>query len=95
MNCKIIFRGGQKLTLIPSCLYDKLLAVFYKGAMKYCGKHVYLRPSSSDFKGLWNMSVGDYTSIPKGSVFYCTEASLTIGKKVIFGTHPTIITGDH
>ena len=41
------------------------------------------------------MSVGDYTSIPKGSVFYCTEASLTIGKKVIFGTHPTIITGDH
>ena len=87
--------GGQKLTLIPSCLYDKLLAVFYKGAMKYCGKHVYLRPSSSDFKGLWNMSVGDYTSIPKGSVFYCTEAPLIIGKKVIFGPRPTIITGDH
>ena len=41
------------------------------------------------------MSIGDYTSIPKGSVFYCTEASLTIGKKVIFGPHPTIITGDH
>lgn len=34
--------------------------------MKYCGKHVYLRPSSSDFKGLCNLSVGDYTSIPKG-----------------------------
>ena len=63
--------------------------------MKYCGKNVYLRPSSSDFKGLWNMSIGDYTSIPKGSVFYCTEASLTIGKKVIFGPHPMIITGDH
>lgn len=63
--------------------------------MKYCGKYVYLRPSSSDFKGLWNMSIGDYTSIPKGSVSYCTEASLTIGKKVIFGPHPTIITGDH
>mgnify|MGYP002706305757 FL=1 len=41
------------------------------------------------------MSVGDYTSIPKGSVFYCTEASLTIGKKVIFGPHQTIITGDY
>lgn len=63
--------------------------------MKYCGKNVYLRPSSYDFKGLWNMSIGDYTSIPKGSVFYCTEASLSIGKKVIFGPHPTIITGDH
>lgn len=63
--------------------------------MKKCGKHVYLRPSCSDFKGLWNMTVGDYTSIPKGATFYCTEAPLTIGKKVIFGPHPTIITGDH
>lgn len=41
------------------------------------------------------MTVGDYTSIPKGATFYCTEAPLTIGKKVIFGPHPTIITGDH
>lgn len=41
------------------------------------------------------MSIGDGSSIPKGSVFYCTEAPLTIGKKVIFGPHPTIITGDH
>lgn len=90
-----LYYWGHKLSLIPSYFYDKLLAVFYKGAMKYCGKHVYLRPSSSDFKGLWNMSIGDYTSIPKGSVFYCTEASLTIGKKVIFGPRPTIITGDH
>ena len=90
-----LYYWGHKLSLIPSYFYDKLLAVFYKGAMMYCGKHVYLRPSGSDFKGLWNMSVGDYTSIPKGSVFYCTEASLTIGKKVIFGPHPTIITGDH
>ena len=90
-----LYYWGHKLSLIPSYFYDKLLAVFYKGAMKYCGKHVYLRPSSSDFKGLWNMSIGDHTSIPKGSVFYCTEASLTIGKKVIFGPKPTIITGDH
>lgn len=40
MNCKMLFRGGQKLTLIPSYLYDKFLAVFYRGAMKYCGKEV-------------------------------------------------------
>lgn len=63
--------------------------------MKYCGRDVYLRPMSSDLKGLWNMSIGDGTSIPKGSTFYCTEAPLTIGKKVIFGPKPTIITGDH
>ena len=35
--------------------------------MKHCGKGVYIRPMSSDFKGLWNLSVGDGTSIPKGS----------------------------
>ena len=96
INMKLnAIRGGQKLSLIPSYLYDKILACFYKGSMRHCGKHVYIRPSSSDFKGLWNLSVGDYTSIPKGSVFYCTEAPLTIGKKVIFGPRPTIITGDH
>lgn len=63
--------------------------------MRHCGKGVYLRPSSCDFKGLENLSIGEGTSIPKGSTFYCTRASLTIGKKVIFGPHPTIITGDH
>ena len=31
---------------------------------------VYIRPMSSDFKGLWNLSVGDGTSIPKGSTVY-------------------------
>lgn len=80
---------------LPSFLWDKLLCVFYKRAMRYCGKGVYLRPSRSDLKGLGNLSIGDGTSIPKGSVFYCTEAPLTIGKKVVFGPRPTIITGDH
>ena len=63
--------------------------------MKHCGKGVYLRPMSSDIKGLGNLSIGDGTSIPKGSTFYCTEAPLTIGRKVVFGPRPTIITGDH
>lgn len=84
-----------KLSLSFSFLLDKFLSPYYKKEMKHCGKNVYLRPLSSDFKGLWNLSIGDYTSIPKGSVFYCTEAPLTIGNKVIFGPHPTIITGDH
>lgn len=54
-----------------------------------------LRPMLSDIKGLWNLSVGDGTSIPKGSTIYCTDAPCTIGKKVIFGPRPTIITGEH
>lgn len=84
-----------KLSLIPSYIWDVLWAPVYKHSMKYCGKGVYLRPMSSDIKGLWNLSIGDGTSIPKGSTFYCTDAPLTIGKKIIFGPRPTIITGDH
>lgn len=84
-----------KISLAPSYLWDKIWAPIYKRAMKSCGSGVYLRPMSSDFKGLENLSIGDGTSIPKGSTFYCTKAPLTIGKKVIFGPRPTIITGDH
>lgn len=87
----LILKG---LSVLPY-LWDKLLLFLYKRVMKHCGKKVYMRPSKSDIKGLWNLSVGDYTSIPKGAIFYCTEAPLTIGKKVIFGPRPTIITGDH
>ena len=95
----ILFRNvvavGVKLSVSFSFLWDKLWAQVYKHSMKHCGRDVYLRPMSSDLKGLWNLSIGDGSSIPKGSVFYCTEAPLTIGKKVIFGPNPTIITGDH
>lgn len=84
-----------KLSFVPSYLWDTLWTPVYKYAMKHCGKGVYLRPMSSDIKGLWNLSIGDGTSIPKGCTFYCTDAPLTIGRKVIFGPHPTIITGDH
>ena len=84
-----------KLSLLPTYLWDMMWAPIYKRAMKSCGKGVFLRPMSSDLKGLENMSIGDGTSIPKGATFYCTKAPLTIGKKVIFGPKPTIITGDH
>lgn len=84
-----------KSSLMPAYLWDMIWAPIYKRAMKSCGRGVYLRPMSSDFKGLENLSIGDGTSIPKGATFYCTKAPLTIGKKVIFGPKPTIITGDH
>jgi len=76
-------------------VYDRLLSFFYKRSMKSCGSNVYLRPSSSDFKGLHNLSVGHHVLIPRNSTIYCTEASLTIGNYVVFGPSPTIITGDH
>lgn len=86
---------GVKLSLVPAYLWDKLWGYFYKHSMKHCGKNVYLRPTCSDLKGLYNLSIGDHTSIPKGACFYCTGAPLTIGNHVIFGPRPTIITGDH
>ncbi len=91
----LICRTFVKVFLALPYLMDKILAPFYKGSMKHCGRGVYLRPLSSDFKGLANLSIGDGTSVPKGSVFYCSEAPLTIGRKVVFGPNPTIITGDH
>lgn len=89
--CKIIIKGHLAIPFI----LDKVLTFCYKACMKKCGRGVYLRPLYSDFKGLEKLSIGNYTSIPKGSVFYCTGASLSIGDKVIFGPNPTIITGDH
>lgn len=91
----VIVNISVKFSLLPGWLWDKMWAPVWKRAMMNCGRGVYLRPLSSDIKGLKNLSIGDGTSIPKGSTLYCTEAPLTIGKKVIFGPRPTIITGDH
>ena len=98
INAKYIAKNMHllvSLSLLISYLWDKLWFPIYKRSMKHCGRNVYFRPMSSDIKGLENLSVGDNTSIPKGSTFYCTRAELKIGNKVIFGPHPTIITGDH
>ena len=85
----------MRISNVPSYIWDMLWSPVYKRAMRSCGRGVYLRPMSSDLKGLHNLSVGDGSSIPKGSTIYCTDAPLTIGKKVVFGPKPTIITGDH
>lgn len=76
-------------------IIDKIQSFFYRKAFKSCGRNVYLRPMSSDFKGIENFTIGNNVSIPKGSTFYSTEAELIIKDNVIFGPHPTIITGDH
>jgi len=92
---KSVFYWMTKVGLLISFIWDNIWSLIWKRAMKHCGKGVYLRPMSSDIKGLWNLSIGDHTSIPKGTTFYCTRAELKIGNKVIFGPKPTIITGDH
>lgn len=90
-----ISRTLVNVSLSFSFLWDKVWAPVWKRSLKHCGKGVVFRPLSSDIKGLGNLTIGDYTSIPKGSTFYCTRAELRIGNKVVFGPNPTIITGDH
>lgn len=43
-----------------SYLWDRMWSPIWKRAMKHCGKNVFLRPMSSDIKGLWILCVGDY-----------------------------------
>ena len=57
----MLLRILQKISLVPSYLWDAMWAPVWKCGMKHCGKDVYLRPMSSDIKGLWNLSVGDGT----------------------------------
>lgn len=79
-------------------LYDKLLTELIKRQLKSFGGgggKLFLRPSQSNFKGLWNLSIGRDVCLPRGTTIFCTEAPLTIGNHVIFGPNPTIITGDH
>lgn len=91
---KRIFLVGVKPSLSIPYIWDKIWSPVYKRAMKHCGKGVYIRPMSSDLKGLWNMSIGDETSIPKGSTFYCTIDPLTIGKNGILWQTTKILAGD-
>ena len=84
-----------RITKIIPYLWDKFLCVFYKRAMKYCGRGVYLRPSYCEIKGLNNLSIGNRTIVSKGAILYCTDAPLTIGKNVLLAPNFTAITGEH
>ena len=42
--------------------------------MKHCGMGVYIRPMSSDIKGLWNLSVGDGTVVV--SLYSCPMSQI-------------------
>lgn len=71
------------------------MSKWYKSKMRSCGHNVTLKPSTSVYFGLSNLSLGNNVSIPRFAHIFCTDASLTIGDNVIFGPAPTIVTGDH
>lgn len=74
---------------------DTMISYFYKKSMKSCGKNVKIKPSTSVYFGLENLTIGNDVIIPRYSHIFCTDAPLKIGNKVIFGPSPTIVTGNH
>lgn len=92
---KVICYYVVKLSKLFEFIYDNILSFFYKKSMNSCGKNVKLKPSTSIYFGLENLSIGNDVSIPRYSHIFCTEAPLKIGNKVIFGPSPTIVTGNH
>ena len=76
-------------------LRDCFFSFFYKKAMKSCGNNVLIRPSTSVFCGLENLTLGNRVRIARYAHIFCTDAPLTIGNNVILGPAPTIVTGNH
>lgn len=89
--CKLIIKGHLALHL----LIDVLLAFCYKKQMMSCGHHVTFKPSTSNIKGIENMSFGNYVRIHKYATLFSTDAKLIIGNKVALGPKVTIMTGNH
>jgi acetyltransferase-like isoleucine patch superfamily enzyme len=92
---KFIYSNLLKASKLFEFIYDQGLSLIYKKSMKSCGKNVRLKPSTSVYFGLENLSIGNDVSIPRYSHIFCTDAPLKIGNKVIFGPSPTIVTGNH
>lgn len=74
---------------------DRFWSFFYKKSMMKCGNNVIIKPSTSVFFGLENLSIGNDVSLSRFAHIFCGKAPLTIGNKVIFGPAPTIVTGNH
>lgn len=85
----------ERLSHSIEYLKDSILSPIFKKAMKTCGKNVSIKPSSSVYFGLENLSIGNNVSIPRYSHIFCTKARLVIGNNIIFGPAPTIVTGNH
>ena len=89
--CKLIIQ----LHLALHLFIDKVLTFCYKKQMLSCGHHVTFKPSTSNIKGIENMSFGNYVRIHKYATLFSTDAKLFIGNKVALGPKVTIMTGNH
>ncbi len=89
--CKLVIQAYLALHLIV----DIILTFCYKKQMISCGHHVTFKPSTSNIKGIENMSFGNYVRIHKYATIFSSDAKLIIGNKVALGPKVTIMTGNH
>jgi acetyltransferase-like isoleucine patch superfamily enzyme len=89
--CKLVIQAYLALHLIV----DIILTFCYKKQMTSCGHHVTFKPSTSNIKGIENMSFGNYVRIHKYATIFSSDAKLIIGNKVALGPKVTIMTGNH
>lgn len=80
--------------IVRKAAYKLLREPFIKAALGSCGKNVHIA-EKCDFMGIGNISIGNGSSIGRGSVLWTTRAKIEIGEKVITGPNVTIITGNH
>ena len=92
---KILFKYIINLYLGILFIWDSFLAYLYKTQMISCGKSVSFKPSTSNIKGINNMSFGNCVRIHKYATIFSTGAKLIIGNKVALGPKVTIMTGNH
>ena len=89
--CKLVIQAYLALHLIV----DIILTFCYKKQMISCGHHVTFKPSTSNIKGIENMSFGNYVRIHKYATIFSSDAKLIIGNKVALGPKVTIMKGNH
>ena len=89
--CKLVIQAYLALHLIV----DIILTFCYTKQMISCGHHVTFKPSTSNIKGIENMSFGNYVRIHKYATIFSSDAKLIIGNKVALGPKVTIMTGNH
>ena len=90
-----IHRVIYKLKCKASTLLYRLFSEpLIKGSLASCGKNVCIG-RGSNFSGIENVSIGNYSSLGSGTRILTTRAKVKIENYVMFGPAVTIVSGDH
>ncbi|MFC0875448.1 acyltransferase [Saccharicrinis sp. FJH2] len=91
----MIAKAIVKTHMIYRGFIDRILAIFYKRCMHSCGRNVKIKPSTSLFSGLENITMGNSVRIAKNATIFATNAKVIFGNKIGAAPNLAIITGNH